>query len=147
MNPELFIVSRAIESSAIEKLKKAGANNTISPNEIGGTRMAAVLLRPSLISFLDIITRAGEVILDLEDVIICNSSPLKNQTLREAQIPEKTGLIVLAIKKKGQAELSLNPSSEQILQEGDAMIVLGEKDQVDQLKKIACDSGIRGIKD
>ena len=143
MNPKLFIVSRAIESSAVGKLKKAGANNTISPNEIGGTRMAAVLLRPSVISFLDIITRAGEVILDLEDVEICKSSMLNNQTLREARIPEKTGLIILAIKRKGEEELSLNPSSEQTLQEGDAMIVLGKKEQIDHLREIACDSAIR----
>ena len=41
MNPELYIVAKAIEKGADEKLKKAGANNTISPNEIGGRRLAA----------------------------------------------------------------------------------------------------------
>ncbi len=76
MNEKLYIVSRAIESRTQEKLKKAGANNTISPNEIGGTRMAAVMLRPTVISFLDIITRAGEVVLDLEDVLIGEKSEL-----------------------------------------------------------------------
>lgn len=63
MNENLYIVSRAIDKHADEKLKKAGANNTISPNEIGGTRMAALMLRPNVISFLDVITHAGEVIL------------------------------------------------------------------------------------
>ena len=61
MNQDLYIVSKAINKHADEKLKKSGANNTISPNEIGGTRMASIMLRPTVISFLDIITRAGDV--------------------------------------------------------------------------------------
>lgn len=91
-------MSRAIDKGSPEKLKKAGANNTISPNEIGGSRMASLMLRPTVISFLDIITHAGEVVLDLEEVVIYKGSSLTNKTLREAKIPEKTGLIVLAIK-------------------------------------------------
>ena len=46
MNEDIYIVSKAVEFSAHKKLTKAGANNTISPNEIGGQRIAALLLRP-----------------------------------------------------------------------------------------------------
>lgn len=145
MNQNLYIVSRAINKNTAGKLKKAGANNTISPNEIGGTRMASLILRPNVISFLDVITRAGDVILDLEDVVICEHSSLINKPLKEAKIPEKTGLIVLSIKKSGTKDLSFNPSSNEILQEGDTMIVLGREDQVNQLKKIAKDSGVRNF--
>ena len=68
LNQDLYIVSRAIDKHAGAKLKQAGANNTISPNEIGGSRMASLMLRPNVISFLDIVTKAGDVVLDLEDV-------------------------------------------------------------------------------
>ncbi len=139
MNKDLYIVSRAINKNADEKLKKAGANNTISPNEIGGSRMAALMLRPTVIAFLDIITHAGDVILDLEDVIICQNSTMVNKTLKEVKIPEKTGLIVLAIKKFDGEKLAFNPSFDEILNIGDAMVVLGTEDQVNQLKKIAND--------
>lgn len=145
MNKDLYIVSRAINKNAAGKLKKAGANNTISPNEIGGTRMASLMLRPNVISFLDVITRAGDVILDLEDVLICKGSSLINTPLKDARIPEKTGLIVLSIKKSGSEELSFNPSSDEILKEGDTMIVLGREDQVKQLKIIAKDLGHRNF--
>lgn len=141
MNKDLYIVSRAIEKRAAGKLKKAGANNTISPNEIGGTRMASLMLRPNVISFLDIITRAGDVVLDLEEVVIFKNSLLIDKQLKEAKIPQQTGLIVLAIKKYDTEELSLNPSSDQVLQVGDTMVVLGREDQVAQLKEIAKDTG------
>jgi len=143
MNENLYIVSRAIESSTRGKLKKAGANNTISPNEIGGTRMAAVMLRPTVISFLDIITRAGDVVLDLEDVVIGKNSELAGKILKEAKIPERTGLVVLAMRKKGEKDLLLNPGFEQKLEIGDAMIVLGKEEQVKYLRKIADDCGER----
>ncbi|WP_052291952.1 potassium channel family protein [Natranaerobius thermophilus] len=38
LNKDLFIVSRAIEKNASMKLKRAGADNTISPNVLGGAR-------------------------------------------------------------------------------------------------------------
>lgn len=145
MNKDLYIVSRAINKHADEKLKKAGANNTISPNEIGGSRMASLMLRPTVISFLDIVTRAGEVILDLEDVLIFKNSSLIDSQLKEAKIPEKTGLIVLAIKKHGNEKLTFNPSSDVVLEEKDSMIVLGREDQVKQLREIANDTGKRHL--
>ena len=59
MNAGIYIVSKAVEQTAHNKLLKAGADKTISPNEIGGQRIAALLLRPAVISFLDVITPRG----------------------------------------------------------------------------------------
>ncbi len=142
MNSDLYIVSKAINKYADEKLKKAGANNTISPDEIGGSRMASLMLRPHVISFLDVITRAGGISLDLEEVTIHAESTLIHKNLRESKIPEKTGLIILAIKKHDQDKLSFNPSSDELLEKGDIMIVLGDKEQVENLRNIAKDSTV-----
>jgi voltage-gated potassium channel len=130
-------VAKAIEKGADEKLRKAGANNTISPNEIGGRRLAAALVRPSIISFLDAITMAGGVEFDLEEVVIHPKSSLIDCSLREARIPEKTGLMVMAIKKKESIMMTFNPSSDEILSEGDTMIVLGQQSQVNILRELA----------
>lgn len=146
LNKNLYIVSKAINKNAHEKLKIAGANNTISPDEIGGSRMAALMLNPTIISFLDIITHAGEVVLDLEDVVICDKSSIANMTLREVRIPEKTGLSVLAIKKRKSEKLQFNPSPDETLEIGDTMVVLGRQEQVFELRKLACDEGIRQLK-
>lgn len=135
-NENLYIVSRAIEEYADDKLKRAGANNTISPNEIGGSRMAALMLRPTVISFLDIMTHAGDVVLDLEDVEVLEISSIKDKTLKNAAIPQKTGLIILAIKKSIDGKWIFNPSSDEVLKVGDTMVVLGTEEQVEKLKKL-----------
>ncbi len=143
LNPDLYIISRAIEPHAHEKLRMAGANRTISPNEIGGRRMAAMVLRPSIFSFLDVVTYAGDDIFNLEEVILGDKSELSGFTLREAKIPDRTGLIVMAIKKNGSRTMIFNPKADESIHAGDALIVLGNPERVDLLKKLAQDEGIR----
>ncbi len=137
MNDGIYIVAKAVEPSSHNKLKKAGANNTISPNEIGGQRIAALLLRPSVISFLDIITRAGDVTLDLSEVAIPQGSSLADKKLSEAKIPERTGLIVLALKRKDNGKFKFNPGSGEVIRVGDTMVVLGTSEQVGTLETLA----------
>ncbi len=137
LNPDLFIISRAIEEHAHDKLLRAGADRTISPNEIGGRRMAALMLRPTVISFLDMMTHVGEVILDLEDVELSAGSELDGLRLKEARIPDKTGLIVMALHKGGAERMVFNPGPDEILKPGDSMIVLGTEEQIAGLKSLA----------
>ena len=46
MNPDLTIVSRAGESGSEQKLRRAGANEVISPYELGGQRLAQLSYVP-----------------------------------------------------------------------------------------------------
>jgi len=139
MNDDIYIVSKAVEPATHNKLLKAGANKTISPNEIGGQRIASLLIRPSVISFLDVITRAGDITLDLEEVVILPDSGIAGKKLSEAKIPEQTGLIILALKRKDDTKFKFNPGSGEVLNNGDTMVVLGTNEQVDLLKTLVAD--------
>lgn len=54
----------------------------------------------------------------------------------EAQIPKKTGLIVLAIKKFEDSRMLFNPPVNYTFKIGDVLIVLGREDQVDKLRNL-----------
>ncbi len=95
------------------------------------------MLRPTVISFLDIMTHAGDIVLDLEDVIVGENSSIREKTLIDAKIPEKTGLIILAIRKKLGNQWIFNPSSDEVLKIGDTMVVLGTAEQVDILRLLS----------
>lgn len=146
MNRELYIISRSIDKHAPDKLKKAGANKTISANEIGGRRMAAQMLKPSVVSFLEIVTSINDVQLDLQDVVIGEHSEMMGKELRELKIPDRFGLVVIATKKVGQINMILNPKSDLVLNSGDVILVLGNDMQVNELRKIADDDGKRPLK-
>ncbi len=143
LNPKLYIISRAIEPHAHDKLRMAGADRTISPNEIGGRRMAAMVLRPSIFSFLDVVTYAGDEVFNLEEILLGENSELNGKTLREARIPELTGLIVMAVKKSGSRTMVFNPQASETIAAGDSLIVLGNPENIDKLKTLAQDEGIR----
>lgn len=143
LNPKLHIISRVFDEGAYKKYILAGANQTISPDEIGGHRIASTIVRPTVISFLDTLTHAGDMTFDLEDIIIRENSSLCDLELKNSKIPEKTGLIVIAIKKKQDRDILYNPKSNTILQEGDTMIVLGMEENIKKLRLLANDDGIR----
>lgn len=139
MNPDLNIVARALDEDAAAKLRQAGADHCVSPNVIGGSRMASMLLRPQVMDFLDVVTGVGEVPLRLEEVEVPDSSSLAEHSLAEAAIPQKTGLIVIAISHReaqDEGRLVYNPGPDERIRPGDVLIVLGQQDQVDGLRAI-----------
>jgi len=131
LNPNLRIVSRVIEQESRVKLLKAGADETVSTNFIGGLRMASVMIRPTVVSFLDKMLRAGGDDVRVAEAKIPPGSGVVGLSLREAGIYEKTGLIVIGIARGESYELNSGPDTR--LQEGDALIVCSS---VEQLRKL-----------
>jgi len=134
---KVTIVARAYEEESMDKLYRAGADQVVSPNVSSAIRMASVLLRPSVVSFVDIATRSPDLKLRMEQTHVAEGSPLAGRTLGEAGIPSETGLIVIAIGKHTQAGLDFvfNPSAATRIDPGDDVIVLGDSDQIERLKR------------
>ena len=70
MVASVTIVARAYEEESIDKLYRAGADQVVSPNVSSAIRMASVLLRPSVVSFVDIATRSPHLALRMEQVAV-----------------------------------------------------------------------------
>ena len=139
LNSQLTIVARALEEGSTDKLYRAGANHVVSPNISGAIRMTSMLLRPEMVSFLDIVARPEGRDLRFEHASIHAESHLVGRTLRDARIPQETGLIVIALRKQKDEthRFLFNPVADTRLEIGDEMIVLGKHDQVVQLRAYA----------
>jgi len=140
LRPDLEIVARAYEEETVPKLYRAGANHVVSPNASGAIRMASYMLRPVVVSFLDVATRSPDLTLRMEQETVSASSPLTGQTLMDAQIPQNTGLIVIGLRKKNPEGAKedytyvFNPQATTTLGAGDVMIVLGKPEQINELR-------------
>ncbi len=146
LHPDLTIVARAYEDESIDKLYRAGASHVVSPNITGALRISSALLRPSVMSFLDVTTRSQEVSLRLEQAVVGASSPFKGKTLKNAGIRKETGLMVIAVRKPSSGgEFVFNPVAETKLELGDELIVLGQPGQIERLKRFADDSTKGGV--
>ena len=136
MNPELHTVARAYNDESMDRLHRAGADLVISPTITGGIRMASSLLRPNVVSFLDAATIGADIELRLEETRIPEGSPLSGRSLADARIPQRTGLVVIALRRGGDEGRQIyNPGPDTRLTAGDIMIVLGREEQVQQLRE------------
>ncbi len=139
LNPGLHIVARAHEDNSHKKLRRAGANNTVSPDEIGGKKMAQLMISPDVQYFVDNIIDTKDMSIDMEEVMIKESSELIDKKLRDAKISEKAGLIVLAIRRGEDEVFIFNPKADENLRLHDKMIVVGSKEQINTLKVMSKD--------
>lgn len=135
LNPEMYIVSRAVEEETESKLVKAGASRVVKPYEIGGTRMAELLLRPGVIEFIDNIAREKNVDLNIEEVIVSSEAPIVNKTLAELPIRKEMNIIIVSIYKKS-GKFVYNPLSSAKVEAGDKLIAIGENASLQKLNKM-----------
>ncbi|UCF63592.1 MAG: potassium channel protein [bacterium] len=136
LNPNIFIVSRAVEEETESKLLKAGANRVVKPYEIGGHRMTQVLLRPGVVDFIDIIAREKRIDLQIEELEVHSGSSLIGQKLVEAPIRNKLNIIIVAIFRP-DGTVIYNPQSNVVIEEKARLIVIGEENNIKELIKIA----------
>lgn len=125
--PDLFIEARASSEEAETKLKRAGANRIASPHGIGGQHMAMLALRPAVVDFIDTVTYRHGREMRLENVDIGKNSRLVGLTIKAARV--ETGITSLAMRKKDDV-LIPNPSDEEIIEDGDQLIVIGTREQL-----------------
>jgi voltage-gated potassium channel len=136
INQKLQIISRASEEGSDKKLYIAGANNVIMPDKIGGAHMAALISRPDVLEFLDVLSSSDDANgSHLEELLnIRFKDNYKNQTIASLRIHEKTGVSIIGI-RNNNAEFLLNPPIDSVLEEGIKLFVLGSDVQITHLKK------------
>lgn len=137
LNPRLRIVAKGIDPKSHLKMKKAGADGVISPAFIGGMRMASEMVRPAVVTFLDMMLRDREKGLRVEEVEVKKDSPLAGQTIQEARLGEKTGALLVAIRKTGTSDYEFNPPAERRIKEEDILIFMGNPGMAAALARIA----------
>ncbi len=135
LNPRLNIIARATLESSINKLKRAGANEVIVPNLIGGRKMANLLTRPALMEFVDLVSGEGNSHLHLEDIICANAPKLLGKTLRELEIRSQSGVLVLGF-KRGNRPVELNPHIEDHITAEDRLFVMGTDAQLSRFRAL-----------
>ena len=132
--PDLFIISRARVDSAEPKMRQAGANRVINPQFIGGRRIAAMTLQPHVADFMDVVMHDGSLEFRLEEVRVPEGSPLNGRTLREAHLRDRTGAMVLAVRRP-DGEFITNPPPDTPLGEGEVLITIGTVEQLASLSR------------
>ena len=128
MKDDLLIVAKAEKIESIAKLRRAGANRVVSPNIIAGARMASMLYRPSVVDFMDAAMAGDGNSMQMEEFRLQKNSFLDGKILKNAQIRQKSGAIVVSV--RSEKETIINPLPEYKFKAFDNLVILGTSEQV-----------------
>ncbi|MGM0634471.1 MAG: potassium channel family protein [Bacteroidota bacterium] len=134
-NTNLRVISRASSSSSYDKIKRAGADNVILPENVGGNHLASLIVSPNLTDFFDRLSISnGERENILEIAVNKLISAEENIELGELKIQEDTGCVVVGLKKASK-EFVINPQSDETIDSQSRLIIIGDKNQIESFEE------------
>jgi len=107
----------------------------MSPYRVGGMRMSQAILRPAMLEFIELTTTRQSLALRMEELEVCEASFIIGKSLEESGLRKDYGLIVVAIAKES-GKMVFNPVASYVIQSGDKLIALGEKENLSEFSKI-----------
>lgn len=135
MNPRIQIISRASREAAESKLYRAGANNVVMPDAIGGHYMATLVTKPEVVEFLNMINGIGDIKLTLEEYFFENfKKEYQGKSIAELRIKESCRVTILGVKEGGKT-YAFNPKSTYKFHEKDIVIILGADADLQSFEK------------
>jgi voltage-gated potassium channel len=139
------IVARCTDPKFGEKLVKAGANSTVSPNMIGGMRMASEVLRPHVVSFLDSMLKQQGQTVRVEEIELAENSPWVGKTFASLNLRHNFNVLAMAIREPGHGKsggYTVNPQDGHELHKGSVLIVLGDVHDIHKAREHALHAGM-----
>jgi len=133
-NRNMRIISKMTNPELQAKLKKAGADSVVSPNQIGALRLASEMIRPTVVDFLDSMLRSEQGNLRIHQVIVHDTSANVGKKIADTGLNDRFNLLVLGSKQE-KGEIEFNPPSTQVLSPGLTLIVMGDVSDIARARK------------
>ena len=137
MNPDILIISRASEENSDKKLRRAGANNVIMPDKIGGAHMASLVIKPNVVEFMDYVMGQGNNAANLEEITFENlPKELQHKSIKDLDIRNKSGANIVGFRTH-EGVYIINPSANELILPGTKIFVLGTEQQIAAFREIS----------
>ncbi len=140
-NPNLRIVARCNDLKFTERMMRAGANSTVSPDHIGGLRMASEVLRPHVTSFLDMMLKEQTKTIRVDEIVIQEGSPWIGRSLESLDLRGRYNILPLAVKNTDVPSAQsywVNPPDTLTISANAVVIVVGD---VVEVRRARTDAG------
>ncbi|MFN7975004.1 MAG: TrkA family potassium uptake protein [Acidobacteriota bacterium] len=133
----ILIHARAETDAGVRRLRAAGARQVVSPESLGGQRVAHAIIRPTVVDFIELSAPGSGADVDLEEVVVapgCEGIPLRDLPSRGVRVA------VVAI-KRGDDPPRLSPSADDVLRVGDRVVAVGDRENLKRLATLAGQEG------
>jgi len=133
-NPKILIYARGDSDAGLRRLKLAGADQVVAAYQWAGMRIAASILRPSVVDFLQLSVPGRESEVDLEEIRISRESPAAGKTIAAVE-RENPRLRIVAMKRNDE-KLEMIPAPETRIEPDDLLVAIGESDSLKRLAAV-----------
>jgi len=133
LNPMVRLVAQCNEMKNLDTMNRVGADAVVSPGYISGMRMAAEMIRPTVVDFLDKMLRDRDVNLRIEEIGI--PSYLVGKSLLSAINFKKYQHTLLLAIKEGEKWIYNPPRDSYVLVPGNRLIVMTTPEERKELEK------------
>ncbi len=136
LNPEIEIISRATQPRSIAKLRLAGANHVVMPEQIGGFYMATLVSKPEAVEFFSFITNESQSDIGFEELHYADvPEGIRDKSISDLNIRRETGANIIGF-KAANGQYIVNPEPHMVLSEGTSFILLGDKEQLIKVRQV-----------
>lgn len=131
LNPAIRVHARYESDTGRRRLEHAGADQVVSPFQMGGSRTAAAIVRPAVVDFLEILAPKRGPEVDLEQIMVAEGSPLVGQSLDDIEglFPR---LRIVAL-RRGEERIRIAPTVDTPVAADDLLVVIGEREPLLEL--------------
>jgi voltage-gated potassium channel len=133
LRPDIPVTARAIDEQTEHKLLLAGANAVVTPEQVGGERIAALATQPGLAEFIDTIVQDSATEFRIRRFVISDRSTTVGQTLADLNLRRDSGAMVIGVAQEGEA-LRINPDPHTPFESGDCVFGVGSASQLHSLE-------------
>lgn len=133
MRGDLTIVGRVQDEDAASKLRRAGADHSVSPFSFSGERLVTAAYRPNLVDFLDSHVR-GVGDYDIREFIVSGGSKVHRQTIEALDLRIRYKTTVLAV-RRNEGDFLPNPDPKIVLEENDVFVAFGPKKALTEIRR------------
>ncbi|MBK9337100.1 MAG: potassium channel protein [Lewinellaceae bacterium] len=137
INHKLRIISRAGNLADEVKIRRAGADHTVVPEQIGGFYMATLVNKPDLVEFFNLLSNMGPSNVVFEEIEVNRLLPeMQGKAISESGLYQVGRISVVGIRYPN-GQYQLNPPSSPVLHPDWHLVVLGNAEQMQHFKQNA----------
>ena len=130
IKPSVRVVARCLEAANQRKMNKAGADEVVTENFIAGMRMAADMVRPSVVSFLDKMFADKHRNLRVEEILVDKQH--EGKKIIELELDNFPNTLLLAV--VAGDDWIYKPSGEHVVTSDSKIIVITNPEERLKLK-------------
>ncbi len=130
-NPKILIYARGDSDAGLRRLKLAGADQVVAAYQWAGMRIAASIVRPSVVDFLQLSVPGRESEVDLEEIRVSAASPAAGMSI--AAVEQQNPRLRIVAMKRNDQPLEMIPAPETQIEPGDLLVVIGESESLKRL--------------